>query len=99
MIVVFLVVFILAFALDGNALLDLLVEADMLLLGMVRCEQDRVSSHPRKRVTGLLIHGDAAFAGLGIVAECLQMANVAGELIKCLNMKHESSSLMHCLSC
>ncbi len=27
---------------------------------------------------GLLIHGDAAFAGLGSVAECLQLADVPG---------------------
>ena len=31
-------------------------------------------------MVGLLIHGDAAFSGLGIVAECLQLARVPGAL-------------------
>ena len=47
---------------------------------MVRAEQDQVHQEPQKRVAGLLVHGDAAFAGLGIVAECLQMSKVTGEL-------------------
>lgn len=49
------------------------------VLGMVRAEQTRLQDHGRKRVMGLLIHGDAAFAGLGVVAECLQLADVPGE--------------------
>ena len=48
------------------------------LQGMVRAEQDQVHQEPQKRVAGLLVHGDAAFAGLGIVAECLQMSKVTG---------------------
>ena len=51
------------------------------VLGMVRAEQARLRDHPaRARVAGLLIHGDAAFPGLGIVAETLQLANVPGAL-------------------
>ena len=49
------------------------------VLGMVRAEQTRLQDHSRRRVMGLLIHGDAAFAGLGIVAECFQLADVPGE--------------------
>ena len=48
------------------------------VLGMVRAEQTRLQDRSRKRVMGLLIHGDAAFAGLGVVAECLQLADVPG---------------------
>lgn len=32
----------------------------------------------RRAVMGLLLHGDAAFAGQGIVAETLQLANTPG---------------------
>ncbi|KAK9823055.1 hypothetical protein WJX81_005034 [Elliptochloris bilobata] len=48
------------------------------VLGMVRAEQARLRDTSRTRVAGLLIHGDAAFPGLGIVAETLQLANVPG---------------------
>ena len=65
------------------------------VLGMVRAEQTRLQDHSRRRVMGLLIHGDAAFAGLGIVAECFQLADVPGE------QKLVTSSLLsraHCKS-
>ena len=52
-----------------------------MLQGMVRSEQDQIAGEAWKQIAGLLIHGDAAFAGLGIVAECLQMSRVSGELI------------------
>lgn len=32
----------------------------------------------RRAVMGLLLHGDAAFAGQGVVAETLQLANTPG---------------------
>ena len=48
------------------------------VLGMVRAEQTRLQDHTRSRVMGLLIHGDAAFAGLGVVAETLSLADVPG---------------------
>lgn len=35
-------------------------------------------SEARRGVMGLLLHGDAAFAGQGIVAEMLQLANTPG---------------------
>ena len=53
---------------------------DPVVLGMVRAEQTRIQDTSASQIMGLLIHGDAAFAGLGIVAECLQMANAPGRL-------------------
>ena len=50
------------------------------VLGMVRAEQTRLQDTAREKVMGLLIHGDAAFAGLGVVAECLQLADTPGAL-------------------
>jgi 2-oxoglutarate dehydrogenase E1 component len=48
--------------------------------GRVRAKQDRTSdtSEARRRVMPLLIHGDAAFIGQGIVAETLNLACVDG---------------------
>lgn len=49
------------------------------VLGMVRASQRRRKDmKDRKKVVPLLIHGDAAFAGQGIVAETFQMAQVKG---------------------
>jgi len=49
------------------------------VLGMVRAEQTRLQDTAKQRVMGLLIHGDAAFAGLGVVAETLQLADTPGQ--------------------
>jgi 2-oxoglutarate dehydrogenase E1 component len=46
--------------------------------GRVRAKQDRRGDHDRKRVLPLLIHGDAAFVGQGIVAETLNLAGLRG---------------------
>lgn len=46
--------------------------------GMVRAEQDQRDDKSRGQVVGTLVHGDASFCGLGIVAECLQLSNVPG---------------------
>lgn len=46
--------------------------------GMVRGFQDELRDADRRRVLGILVHGDAAFAGQGVVAETLQMSNLRG---------------------
>ncbi|HEY0839929.1 MAG TPA: 2-oxoglutarate dehydrogenase E1 component, partial [Vulgatibacter sp.] len=46
--------------------------------GRVRTKQDRRGDELRSRVLPLLIHGDAAFAGQGIVAELFNMADLPG---------------------
>ena len=51
---------------------------DPVVLGMVRAEQTRLQDKAQERVMGLLIHGDAAFSGLGVVAETLQLADTPG---------------------
>jgi 2-oxoglutarate dehydrogenase E1 component len=46
--------------------------------GVVRAKQDRDSTADRKAVMPVLMHGDAAFAGQGVVFECLNFAGVEG---------------------
>lgn len=49
------------------------------VLGMTRAAQRRrKDTEKRKKVIPVLIHGDAAFAGQGVVAETFQMAYVKG---------------------
>jgi 2-oxoglutarate dehydrogenase E1 component len=53
---------------------------DPVVLGKVRAKQDQHGCAPDNRtaVMPLLIHGDAAFAGQGVVAECLGLSGLRG---------------------
>jgi len=46
--------------------------------GLVRPKQDRLKDEERARVIPILIHGDAAMSGQGIVAEVLNFSQIAG---------------------
>jgi 2-oxoglutarate dehydrogenase E1 component len=48
------------------------------VLGMVRARQDVLDDAGRDRVAPVLIHGDAAFSGQGIVAETLNIGSLDG---------------------
>ena len=51
---------------------------DPVVLGRARAKQVRIGKTGREAVLPILIHGDAAFAGQGVVAETLNMATLAG---------------------
>jgi 2-oxoglutarate dehydrogenase E1 component len=53
---------------------------DPVVLGKVRAKQDQQGCTPEDRtaVMPLLIHGDAAFAGQGVVAECFGLSGLKG---------------------
>ena len=51
---------------------------DPIVLGIVRAIQDNIDPPGSFASLALLIHGDAAFAGQGVVAECLAMSDIAG---------------------
>ena len=50
---------------------------DPVVLGKVRAKQDQHGGD-RREVLPLLIHGDAAFAGQGVVAECFGLSGLKG---------------------
>jgi 2-oxoglutarate dehydrogenase E1 component len=51
------------------------------VLGRVRAHQDRFGDRDCRQVLGILIHGDAAFAGEGVVQETLNMSKLSGYAI------------------
>ncbi len=51
---------------------------DPVVEGIVRPKQDRLGDTKRERVIPVLVHGDAAFAGQGVVAETLNLSQLDG---------------------
>jgi 2-oxoglutarate dehydrogenase E1 component len=53
---------------------------DPVVLGKVRAKQDQHGDPPDQRISvlPLLMHGDAAFAGQGVVAECFALSDLKG---------------------
>ncbi len=51
---------------------------DPVVLGKVRAKQDQHHDSERTTVLPLLLHGDASFAGQGVVAECFGLSGLRG---------------------
>ena len=51
---------------------------DPVVEGMVRAKQDLLGPDERDRVLPILLHGDAAFAGQGVVAETFNLSQLQG---------------------
>ena len=51
---------------------------DAVVLGRVRAKQDLFKDANRSEVMGIIIHGDAAFPGQGVVSECFGLSNLEG---------------------
>jgi len=56
------------------------------VLGKVRAKQDQYGDKTRTSVMPILLHGDAAFAGQGVVAECFALSGLRG---------HRAGGTMH----
>ncbi|SMP29424.1 2-oxoglutarate dehydrogenase E1 component [Shimia sagamensis] len=56
------------------------------VLGKVRAKQDQRNDDARTSVMPILLHGDAAFAGQGVVAECFALSGLKG---------HKTGGTMH----
>jgi 2-oxoglutarate dehydrogenase E1 component len=56
------------------------------VLGKVRAKQDQYKDDERTTVMPILLHGDAAFAGQGVVAECFALSGLKG---------HKAGGTMH----
>ncbi len=56
------------------------------VIGKVRAKQDQLNDHERIKVMPVLLHGDAAFAGQGVVAECFALSGLRG---------HKTGGTMH----
>ena len=51
---------------------------DPIVVGRVRAKQDQIADKARNQVLGILLHGDAAFAGQGVVAETFDFSALRG---------------------
>ncbi len=56
------------------------------VLGKARAKQDQLNDEDRTKVMSILLHGDAAFAGQGVVAECFALSGLRG---------HKTGGTMH----
>ncbi|MEM7438479.1 MAG: 2-oxoglutarate dehydrogenase E1 component [Pseudomonadota bacterium] len=56
------------------------------VLGKVRAKQEQLGDEERIQVMPILLHGDAAFAGQGVVAECFGLSGLRG---------HKTGGTMH----
>ena len=56
------------------------------VLGKVRAKQDQLNDEDRTKVMAILLHGDAAFAGQGVVAEGFGLSGLKG---------HKTGGTMH----
>jgi 2-oxoglutarate dehydrogenase E1 component len=56
------------------------------VIGKVRAKQDQYKDDERTSVMPILLHGDAAFAGQGVVAECFALSGLKG---------HKAGGTMH----
>ena len=56
------------------------------VLGKVRAKQEQLNDHNRDQVLPVLLHGDAAFAGQGVVAEGFGLSGLVG---------HKTGGTMH----
>ena len=52
--------------------------ANPVVLGKARAKQDQQNDDDRGKVMALLMHGDAAFAGQGLVGECFSLSDLDG---------------------
>ncbi|MCC6469010.1 MAG: 2-oxoglutarate dehydrogenase E1 component [Alphaproteobacteria bacterium] len=58
------------------------------VLGKVRAKQRQLGDTEREKVMGLLMHGDAAFAGQGLVPESLELSELKG---------YRTGGTVHCI--
>ena len=56
------------------------------VLGQTRAKQFFHKDKERKKVIPILIHGDAAFAGQGVVAECFAMSGLPGHNLSLIHI-------------
>jgi multifunctional 2-oxoglutarate metabolism enzyme len=68
---------------------------DPVVLGIVRARQDQIDQPGSYSVLPVLIHGDAAFAGQGLVAECLAMSDITGYRVGVLLRRGQDGSGAH----